>query len=201
MRSDQELSAMMAAALARVDAMAARMQQARLAPELVCVAAGVTFRTWYNIKSGSVLPKTSTLAKLEAALADMLAEQARRESAPELTLHEPAASQMLRMTYAPLLAAVCLRFGVPLEQARGVSKWAQANSTSAHRRALEARRVTIYLLITLHDIPQADIAKAFGISRQAVHQLVQKVEDERDDSRFDALLCGLEEVIQTNIAA
>lgn len=56
------------------------------------------------------------------------------------------------------------------------------------REAMRVRRRAVYLVITLLDVPQADAARALGISRVRVGQMIREVEDERDDPVIDQAL-------------
>lgn len=54
--------------------------------------------------------------------------------------------------------------------------------------AMRARRQAIYLVITLMDVPQSDVARALNIARWAVGRMMRQVEDERDDPAIDRAL-------------
>lgn len=57
----------------------------------------------------------------------------------------------------------------------------------------ERRETTaVYLLVTFCNLPGALAAEVLGCSRQNVSQVLGRVEDRREDPRFDAALSRLE---------
>lgn len=56
------------------------------------------------------------------------------------------------------------------------------------REAMRVRRRAIYLVVTLLDVSQSDIARALDISRVRVLQILREVEEERDDPVIDQAL-------------
>lgn len=54
-----------------------------------------------------------------------------------------------------------------------------------------ARRLAIYIVTVELEIPNADLARALGCSRQNVKQARDKVEDWRGDAAIDALIAGV----------
>lgn len=56
------------------------------------------------------------------------------------------------------------------------------------RKASQVRRQAIYLLVTEGNVRQTEIARALGLYRQDISQIVHRTEDERDDPMIDALL-------------
>lgn len=58
--------------------------------------------------------------------------------------------------------------------------------------ACEARHIAIYLAHIVFQQPHRNIAKAFARDRTSITHALRRVEDRRDDAKFDALLCRME---------
>jgi hypothetical protein len=54
--------------------------------------------------------------------------------------------------------------------------------------ASRVRAMATYVLVVELDVPRVALARAVGISRQAVHQALHRVEDLRDDPAIDSLI-------------
>lgn len=76
---------------------------------------------------------------------------------------------------------LCLAIN-PKDHARGVK------ADSVTRKAFLARAVAAYCANVLNNIPQADIARAVGVSRKSICVTVQRVEDARDDAEFEKMI-------------
>ncbi len=59
-----------------------------------------------------------------------------------------------------------------------------------------ARQVAMYLTHTTQEMPMSEVALAFGRDRTTVSYACHLVEDMRDDEKFDAMLIGLEDLIE-----
>jgi len=72
-----------------------------------------------------------------------------------------------------------------------------ADMRSAGRRPSNAisraRQTSIYLAIVSFDVEQNAIARALGLDPMAVNRALRRVEDRRDDARFDRSLNRLEQ--------
>ncbi|KAA0971098.1 chromosomal replication initiator DnaA [Aureimonas fodinaquatilis] len=58
--------------------------------------------------------------------------------------------------------------------------------------ACEARHIAIYLAHVVFQQPHRSIAAAFARDRTSITHALRRVEDRRDDVKFDALLCRME---------
>lgn len=56
------------------------------------------------------------------------------------------------------------------------------------RSSMAIRRRAVYLAVVGFGIPQAHVAGALSISRQAVFRMMREVEEERDDRKIDLAL-------------
>jgi hypothetical protein len=55
------------------------------------------------------------------------------------------------------------------------------------RRAMKMRRTAVYVTLTLFNLPQAHMAASLGISREAVRQMINRVQEDHDDDLEYAL--------------
>jgi len=65
----------------------------------------------------------------------------------------------------------------------------------AHRYA-EARHICWYLMHTSLGMRQSDVGRFFDVDRRAVAYGIARVEDKREDRRFDATIAQLEQIIK-----
>lgn len=93
----------------------------------------------------------------------------------------PDADQARAVLVAHLVA---LSTGVPAEDVAG-----RARGDAA---AARARQTAMYLAHTAFGWPLARVGHAFGRDRTTAGHACARVEDLRDDARFDAGLCALE---------
>lgn len=61
--------------------------------------------------------------------------------------------------------------------------------------AMHVRQVAIYVLNTEAAVRGADLAKALGVSKQAISKTLKAMEDKRDEPAFDALLNRVHELM------
>ena len=59
-----------------------------------------------------------------------------------------------------------------------------------------ARRIAIYLLVTVLDVRRGEIARALGITRQAVHQTLEDIEATRSTRESDRLLARWSDLLR-----
>lgn len=88
--------------------------------------------------------------------------------------------------YQTYLAAVCQHQGLyPREVEKQLARPGKPNCDMQWRRAAYARQLALYLANTSHDVPQVLLAQAAGITRAAVCQALQAIEDLREIPAFD----------------
>lgn len=96
------------------------------------------------------------------------------------------------VAYRAVLVAVAAEFSCEPAEVLAYDPGSRANGSPKFRRAARVRRVAQFLLRYALDIAPVEIARATGVSRQAVHALILDVEDERaSDPDFAALIDGL----------
>jgi len=86
-----------------------------------------------------------------------------------------------------LVVYVGLAFGLPSSQLR--------IATRGEARIAFARQVAMYLAHTRLRLPFSDVGSLFGRDRTTAAHACRTIEEYRDDRRIDALIDGLERVI------
>lgn len=79
----------------------------------------------------------------------------------------------------------------------GVSQSEVEAPTRRSRDACLARQVAMYLTHVAFELPLGRVALAFGRDRSTAAHACHRIEDRRDDARFDACLEALEESLRT----
>lgn len=146
---------------------------AGMSRDALALAAGMTERNYRRALS-TLRARPETLARLQGAVG-----LARRKAAAS-----PRDMIALRAGAAALVAPF---YGVTASEAlapAGEEKTGDALWLAAAR----ARQAAIYLVHATLACSQAELGRAFGVSKVAIHLAVRAVEDRRDDPAFDALL-------------
>jgi hypothetical protein len=168
-------------ALSTIAGIDRRRKDAGISHERLCRAANIQLRNWFRLIRGEHAAKSITLKKLNEAM-DALA-------AGETT------SQRLSLCQAYLRTIT-----VQLAEKRGwdpelmlLQDFSSENTNDpVWLQASRLRRCAVYLLVEGLDFGKANIARAIGVSRQAVHKTVAAIEAERDrDREFDGLMASM----------
>ncbi|MEM7303740.1 MAG: hypothetical protein AAF468_21890 [Pseudomonadota bacterium] len=89
----------------------------------------------------------------------------------------------------PTMVLVSREMNVPLTVVRAANPKERNTSDPEWMRGARVRFIANYLVNTALGIPQAALARAYGVSAAAICQQLQKIEDERDDNaELDQLL-------------
>lgn len=97
----------------------------------------------------------------------------------------PAVSD-IRCEVAAAIASTAL--GIPLS---AIFSNQRGEASIAH-----ARHVAMYLANVGFNAPISAVARGFGRERTSVTYAVARIEDERDDVRFDAVIAAMEEAVE-----
>ena len=159
-------------------------QQMKIPIDRLCAAAEVAPRHYYRLVARRVSPRGSTISRLNMALQ-------RHKIGFGAEAHELAPHAALKATM--VLAAFCLK--ADARAALDADPAQRATSNPEWMAAARVRRVAIYVANQFFGFAQADLARAAGVTRQAVSNAIKELEDERDhDAALKALLDQLEEV-------
>jgi hypothetical protein len=136
----------------------------------VCRRANVTSQYFFMARAGSRQPSRWFIRRCELALASLVSG----EGIPA----EPS-DQHLRAHYRAFLHQLGHELGVTEAELR---------SPAPRGQAAVARHAAWYLLSTEFAVRPARIADLFGVTRAAVTQALQAIEDRRDEPAFDRAL-------------
>lgn len=135
-----------------------------------------------NIKAGRRMPTAATLAKL-------------RLVAVRLRTRQIEAPLAVVLTYRASLALACRFLNVDAAMAQNSDPARKQTQNVEWRSAATARRLAQYLMNTCMGFRQVDVARAAGVTKQAINQAMREIEDAREDQGFDQLVRALEDAI------
>lgn len=113
---------------------------------------------------------------------------------PEMDPADAAAARGLDLvaiapaTIDGFLSAVCRHLGLDFAAVKASDPKRGATANRTWRTESHARQLALYLANQLCGIPQAELARAAGLTPAAVCLALKAVEDRRDDPTFDALV-------------
>lgn len=171
------LSATIGQALSAVEGARINAGLSRVA---LATAAGMTERRYRRILS-TQRARPETVAKLQGAVG-----LARRKAGagPRDMIALRAGAAALVASFYGVTAADAL--AAPGEERTGDARWLAA---------ARARQAAIYLVHVTLACSQAELGRAFGVSKVAIHLAVRAVEDRRDDPAFNSLLTDAERLL------
>lgn len=137
-----------------------------LSVSAVCRRAGVAVPHFYRARSGQRRASRWFIRRCDLALASLLAGDV--EAGEPSYLH-------IRTIYRGFLAEACRLHRVDMDRAL----------SAARGQAVQARHLAIYLVNTELAVRGATLARLFGLTRSAITQAVQAVEDRREDPAYD----------------
>jgi transcriptional regulator with XRE-family HTH domain len=135
-----------------------------------------------NIKSGNRRPKPATLARLKLV-------------AVRLRTRQIEAPLAVVLTYRATLALASTVLGVDPAMAQNSDPARKLTGNAEWRSAANARRLAQYLMNTAMGFRQVEVARAAGVTKQAINQAMREIEDEREKGDFDQLVKTLEDAI------
>jgi hypothetical protein len=144
--------------------------------------AGLHVTHLYDLLAGRKVPSPATRAKIRFAVNRIRLRQA--EAGPDLVA-----------SYRMALALAAVTLGSDPGLAQVSDPQGRQVSSKAWREAAEARRLAQYLLNAVLGLPQAEVARISGVTKQAVSKAMREIEDAREDQAFDAKVAKLEQWI------
>lgn len=133
----------------------------------------------YDLKNGLHQPTPATIARIRFAVSRI----ARRQTESDLET---------TILYRMSLALAALSLNLDPAQVQCSDPAAKKTVVKNWRDAAEARRIAQYVLNTGFGLKQADVARAAGVTKQAINQAVSEIENRRDDPAFDDLVSKVE---------
>jgi len=134
------------------------------------------------LKAGRRRANAATLAKL-------------RLVAVRLRARQVAGPLSLVLTYRCALALCALALGLDAAVVQASDPAKRMTLNPAWCDMATARRLAQYLMNTTMGFNQADVARACGVTKQAVNQAARAIEDAREQPDFDRLARKLEAAI------
>jgi transcriptional regulator with XRE-family HTH domain len=158
-------------------------------------AAGFAPRYLYNVRSGyrSLTPRTVT--RLRLAMSQLKRQRAAEEKGRDVGLQFPQRSAAVR-SYRLAVALVSQSAGETPQFVLAADPGKRATADAQWMRAARLRRLALYITSTYLDIPQAELARAVGVSKATICVLLKELGDERDQPEIEAILASVEGAFQ-----
>jgi transcriptional regulator with XRE-family HTH domain len=158
-----------------------RRKQLGISTSALIAAAGIYPQTYFLAIRGSTNTRASTLDAIEAALD--------RLSAGETSTAKLSLCQAYLRSITVQLA---VKTGWDPELMLTQDFSSENTEDPVWLQASRLRRCAVYLVVEGLRLGKADIGRAVGVSRQAIHKSVAAIEAERErDAAFDALMSGM----------
>ena len=171
---------------AEIQTIEARRRAMKIPTSSLCVAAGMDRRSYDRIVVGERRPLPSTVARLNAAL-----NRFRVGFGAEAGQIAPAAAYKACLVLAAFLLETEPRAVLasdPGKRATLIASW---------RAAARVRRLGYYIANQFLGFRQADLARAAGVTKQAISSALRELYDERDgDAELARVLTRLEEIFE-----
>ncbi|UPJ43916.1 hypothetical protein IVB40_07555 [Bradyrhizobium sp. 40] len=158
-----------------------RRKAAGVSHEKLCRAADVHLGNWFCLLRGQHAPKQATIDKLNDALDALASGEA------------PAQKLSLCQAYLrSVTVQLAIQRGWDPELMLSQDFTSENTNDPVWLQASRLRRCAVYLLVEGLQFGKANIGRAIGVSRQAVHKSVAAIEAERDkDAGFDVLMSSM----------
>lgn len=159
-------------------------------------AAGVAPRYLYNIRSGLRPLTQRTVVRVRLAISQLKRQRDLEAKGRDVELRFPDRSAAIR-SYRLAVALVAHRANLQPGFILAADPSRRATADEQWMRATRLRRLAIYITVTYLDIPQADMARALGVSKATVSLLLKELGDERERPEIEAALAYVEEAFQS----
>lgn len=146
-----------------------RRAVARVPVIALCVQAGIGTRTWHRTMAGTTEPRPDTIARLASAL-DRFKRAAGGELGP-LSVHSAYKASLVIAAMHLRADAKAVIFSDPGRKATADKEWLEA---------ARVRRVAYWISNALLGFRVSDVARAAGVTKQAVSSGIKELEDDND---------------------
>lgn len=167
---------------------AERRRQNRTVREL-CRSSGVAYSTyWFAVKRRNIM-RRRTLERLAAALARAPLPDGRRKRA-----NSPASGgdvemrNLLLMNFRAYVRKFAPAFGLGPDLVLAADPSLRWNVNDEWALAAKVRALAVCCVLTEFGVTGAQVGRAIGVSRQAVSDMVRRVQDMRDDPKIDEMI-------------
>lgn len=152
--------------------LAKKIQEAGQTVRAVCQTARVAESHYYEVRAGTKVASRWWIRRCELALEQLLGGLKPAE--------EPSDHHVL-LLYRAFLSEAARHYGLDIEEA----------ARARQGEAAKARHLAIYLVNTELAVRQASLARLFGLTRSAISQAIEAVEDRREDAGFDKAVAAM----------
>lgn len=159
-------------------------------------AAGIEQRFYYKVRHGARSLTPRTVNRVRLAIAQLKRQRDLEQKGREAELRFPDRSSAIR-SYRLAVALVAQNAAVQPGFILSADPSRRATADEQWMRATRLRRLAIYITVTYLDIPQADMARALGVSKATVSLLLKELGDERERPEIEAALAYVEEAFQS----
>lgn len=161
-----------------------KRRQMNIPVSSLCATAGIGRRTYDYVLGGRSQPTPATMAKLQRALGRY-----------RIGFGGEAGQLAPHSTFRAVQVLAAFHLKVDARQAISADPARRATMDRDWRQAAKVRRAALYITNQFFGFTQSDLARAAGMTKQAVSAAIKELEDERDeDAALKALLDELEEV-------
>jgi hypothetical protein len=142
----------------------------------LCMQAGVGRQTYYDALNGHCDPSKATVSRLHAALARF--KMAYGGEPGPLSLH---AAYRLSLVLAAAQLKSDARAALTADPKR------KATADPVWKEAARVRQLAYWITSSIAGFKQAEVARAAGVTKQAVHEGIKAVEDDTDPVMMAAM--------------
>ena len=156
-------------------------------------AAQLCPRYLYRVRRGAKPLTSRTTMRIKLAIAEL--KRAQREAGREkLTDGKQPSASKVAAQYRMAIGFVAVVAGVKPQFILSADPNRRATADPAWLRAANLRRIGLYIANIYLNVPQADLARAAGMSKAAVSVAMNDVEDDRDrgNVEIEAILSAVE---------
>lgn len=151
----------------------------------LCHAAGIDARNYARIRKGARQPRGDTLAKLTAALVVLKRGEPR------------ARASAGRVLFRMVLAQLAHSEGMDVATVLAHNPQLKATASPEWMEIAKLRDIACYMLNTVLGMPNAEVARAAGVTPPAITVAIRKVEDKREaHPELEAVFSMFEAAVQ-----
>lgn len=158
----------------------ALIDRSGLADSAIERMAGLSNSYLYRMRQGSFPVTRRTLTRVRLAISRLR----RGETNPNEVM--PSGSYRLAIAYVAMMLAMKPEDILAADPAR------RATADAVWMKAANGRRLALYIANQYLNVPQAELARAARLTKSAVSQAMNAIEDERGDRELELLLAAVE---------
>lgn len=149
------------------DMIEAERKRLKIPVAKLCHTAGIASRTYERIRGHARCPRGDTIAKLTAALS-------------QLKRGEKARATASRTLFRLVLGQLALNAGMDVAEVLAHDPQQKATADPRWMEIAKLRDLACYMLNAVLGLPNAEVARAAGVTPPAITMALRKVEDKRE---------------------